>query len=230
MVLKFLLCAVLAALIFPEPSMGETGKYKYFFYFIFVRPDGSYRSPNVLNLCLDKVVCYWGSWSNYREGDYQFMIEDIDARLCTHLIYTFVGLNPNGTIRILDSWLDIDLGGFRRFNALREHNPKAQTLVAIGGWNEGSETYSAVVANPNLRATFIRDAVNFVLHHGFNGFDLDWEYPGQRGGKPEDKENFAILVKEMRTEFDKHDLLLTAAVGATQTAIDISYDVPVLSK
>jgi len=35
-------------------------------------------------------------------------------------------------------------GGFRRFNELRNRNPNFKTLVAIGGWNEGSVRYSQV--------------------------------------------------------------------------------------
>ena len=35
-------------------------------------------------------------------------------------------------------------GGFRRFNELKKRNPNFKTLVAIGGWNEGSVRYSEV--------------------------------------------------------------------------------------
>jgi chitinase len=57
-----------------------------------------------------KVVCYYGSWSTYRPGDGKFEVENIDPNLCTHAIYTFVGLAFDGGIRILDSWNEIDRG------------------------------------------------------------------------------------------------------------------------
>lgn len=41
--------------------------------------------------------------------------------------------------------------------------------------------------DPARRAIFVRSAVEFVRKHEFDGFDLDWEYPGQRGGAPTDR-------------------------------------------
>lgn len=39
------------------------------------------------------MVCYVGTWAVYRPGRGSFTIENIDPTLCTHLIYSFVGLN-----------------------------------------------------------------------------------------------------------------------------------------
>lgn len=150
------------------------------------------------------------------------------------MIYTFVGLNDNGTINILDKWADLpnDGGrdGFNKFNQLRNNNPRTKTLVAIGGWNEGSATYSKVAGDPVLRANFVEAAATFVRKYGFNGLDFDWEYPNQRGGAPEDKENYVQLLKELRKRFDEEGFLLTAAVGAAQTSASKSYIVPEIVK
>lgn len=35
----------------------------------------------------------------------------------------------------------------------------------------------------------------FFRKYNFDGLDLDWEFPGARGGAPYDRENFAQLVK-----------------------------------
>lgn len=56
------------------------------------------------------MMCYVGTWAIYRPGDGKFEFEQIDAKLCTHLVYTFVGLTSDGDISILDSWLDLPSG------------------------------------------------------------------------------------------------------------------------
>ncbi|CAH0550889.1 unnamed protein product [Brassicogethes aeneus] len=179
---------------------------------------------------IDKVVCYYGSWSTYRPGNGKFTTNDIDANLCTHLIYSFVGINTDGSIKILDTGLEEGQGNLAKTTALKKVNPKLKTLVAIGGWSEGSVKYSAVVASPNLRANFIKSALALVKKYGFDGFDLDWEYPAQRGGVAADKANYVQLLKEFRAVWDKEGLILTAAVAASGSSVDISYDVPALSK
>ncbi|PSN37589.1 hypothetical protein C0J52_14524 [Blattella germanica] len=135
-----------------------------------------------------KVVCYYGSWSTYRPGNGKFEVENFNPNLCTHAIYTFVGLTLDGGVRILDSWNEIDREGFKRFNAMRSTNPNLKTIVAIGGWNEGSTSYSTVMNNDALRSAFVQNVVKFVQQYGFDGFDLDWEYPCQRGGASSDKD------------------------------------------
>lgn len=55
-------------------------------------------------------MCYLGSWANYRTGNCRYTIENIDASICTHIIYGFVGINPDASIRIMDAWLDDDSG------------------------------------------------------------------------------------------------------------------------
>jgi len=180
-----------------------------------------------------KVVCYLGSWANYRTGDAKFLIEHIDPHLCTHLIYGFAKL-ANNQIAVYDPYLDLKenwgLGAFARFNGLKNSNPNLSTLIAIGGWNEGSTKYSDMAADPAARATFVKSAIDFCQKYGFDGLDMDWEYPANRGGKPQDKENFITLLKELKEAFEPHGLLLTAAVAAGQNTIDTAYDIPGMNK
>ena len=70
------------------------------------------------------VVCYWGTWANYRPKDGKFTPEDIDATLCTHLIYSFAGLDAEtDAIKPLDPWMDLEegyaLSGYRKATDLK---------------------------------------------------------------------------------------------------------------
>ncbi|XP_008210082.1 probable chitinase 2 [Nasonia vitripennis] len=179
-----------------------------------------------------KVVCYFGSWAVYRPGNGQIDISDIDPTLCTHLIYSFVGLGEDGSVNNLDAWNDLPSGkdSFGRFNALRQNSPDTKTMVAIGGWKEGSAKYSRVAANPNLRKRFVENVVAFVKKYNFDGFDVDWEYPAQRDGSPADKQNYVQLLKELRQRFDQEGLILSAAVGAAEGSASQSYDIAGISK
>lgn len=57
------------------------------------------------------IVCYYASWGIYRPTNGTFKIEFIDPKLCTHLIYSFAGLNLHGMIDSLDTSNDMTLGG-----------------------------------------------------------------------------------------------------------------------
>ena len=50
--------------------------------------------------------------------------------------------------------------------------------MAIGGWNDSAGTkWSTFISSPTLRAAFNTDALEFIQKWGFDGLDLDWEYP-----------------------------------------------------
>ena len=39
------------------------------------------------------VTCYYGEWAAYRQGAAKFEPENIDTKLCTHLVLSFAGLD-----------------------------------------------------------------------------------------------------------------------------------------
>jgi chitinase len=53
------------------------------------------------------------------------------------------------------------------------------------------------------RQAFIQGLMKFMDTYGFDGVDLDWEYPASddRGGVPADRANYVSLLKDMRTAF-----------------------------
>ncbi|CAG0886951.1 unnamed protein product, partial [Cyprideis torosa] len=157
----------------------------------------------------DKIfMCYYGSWAVWRPGNGKFEVTDIDPYLCTHVVYGFAGLAKDGSNKMisLDPYLDLKenwgKGYFSSFNAMKDMASSAES-----------------------RTTFVNSAIDFVERYGFDGLDVDWEYPAFRGGAPEDYENFILLLSELRAAFDLKGKMITAAVSAGAEKIGHSYNV-----
>ena len=100
-------------------------------------------------------------------------------------------------------------------------------LAGLGGWNSGSANFSIMAQDEELRNSFASEVLEFLNLWGFDGIDFDWEYPAQRGGGPDDKENLILLLKALRLALD--DKIIAMAVAATEKSASISYDIPKLA-
>ncbi|XP_022252485.1 probable chitinase 10 [Limulus polyphemus] len=185
-----------------------------------------------------KLVCYYANWAVYRPGLAKFTPDNINPYLCTHLIYAFAGFGKDYELKPFDSYNDIEQGNYRKFVGLKRYNQDLKTMIAIGGWNEGSKRFSKLVADSSTREKFIQSTIRYLRQNRFNGLDLDWEYPGSRDGSSyDDRKGYALLIKELREAFDeesnsrgKERLILSVAVPAGKDYIDNGYDVPEISR
>lgn len=182
-----------------------------------------------------KVVCYFTNWAWYRQGGGKYLPEDIDPDLCSHIVYGFAVLDRDSlTIKPHDTWADFDNHFYERVTAFKKKGIKVS--VAIGGWNDSAgDKYSRLVRDAAARARFIKHVVEFIEKHGFEGLDLDWEYPvcwqvECSKGFADEKEHFASWVRELSEEFRPRGWLLSTAVSPSKTVIDAGYDIPILSK
>ncbi|XP_050003834.1 chitinase-3-like protein 1 isoform X2 [Alexandromys fortis] len=174
-----------------------------------------------------KLVCYYTSWSQYREGDGSCFPDAIDHLLCTHIIYSFANISNNE----IDTWEWNDVTLYGTLNALKTRNPNLKTLLSVGGWNFGSQRFSRIASNSQRRRTFVKSVAPFLRAHGFDGLDLAWLYPGSK-----DKRHLTTLIKELKAEFTKavqpgtEKLLLSAAMSAGKVALDSGYDIAQISQ
>lgn len=83
---------------------------------------------------------YFTNWAQLRPTGAEFYPEDIDPKLCTHVIYAFAKIENLTLANTEQSDLGIDNGPgmFERIMVLKLINPKLKILLAVGGWAQGS--------------------------------------------------------------------------------------------
>lgn len=161
---------------------------------------------------------YYTAWSAYSG----FTPDQIDSSKLTHISYAFANIGPDLTVQM--GYPDIDPQNFQLLNGLKKKNPKLKTLISIGGWT-WSGRFSDAARTDKSRKEFAKSCIAFIKQHGFDGVDIDWEYPVSGGMpsnriRPEDKQNFTLLLKTLREALneqgaaDQRQYLLTIAGGA----------------
>ena len=135
--------------------------------------------------------------------------EDLDLTGLTHINFAFSFFHPS-SFQIMP--MDANAASlYSRFTALKARRPGLQTWLSVGGWSFNDPTntpntrkaFSDMVSSRANRRAFITSLRNFMQTYGFDGLDIDWEYPvaDDRGGRKADFENFPIFLRELRASF-----------------------------
>ncbi|SPP74859.1 endochitinase [Drosophila guanche] len=175
-----------------------------------------------------RIFCQYDLGSFYYKNASQFTFMNIDERLCSYLILTTgVGVNgETGELKRKPDYLIDDDELMSTRHVL--YNGKLDRIVGtIGGWGAESSEFSKLAASSTKRDRFLESVIDFIYEWGFVGVQIDWRYPTQRGGRPQDRKNFITLLKELKIRLDDYGFMLMVAVlGRTDSSTLEYYDIP----
>ena len=145
----------------------------------------------------------------------------IAAGKMTRINYAFFRVRDG----VVASTRPMDGANLAVLRGLKQKNPRLEVVVSVGGGGMGSAGFSEKALTPEGRRRFVDSAVETVERYSLDGIDLDWEYPGYAHAafkvRPEDKQNYTLLLKELRLRFDAEGkrlgrhLVTSSATGAT---------------
>lgn len=149
-----------------------------------------------------KVVGYFPNYALDSESHKNFSIADLQWDKLTHIQYAFAVVNKEtNKIEAGDIKNDIEnkfegqtfyhdgkeikidesLGYYGQFNlmhTLKKMHPDVTVLISTGGWGASDGLWYATQNEAAMR-TFSASAVEFIRKYGFDGIDIDFEYPSE---------------------------------------------------
>eukprot|EP01083_Nonionella_stella_P259126 885056_1 len=195
------------------------------------------------------IGAYFPNWAQYRKAPATYTPTQLGDIIDTInvLYYGFAYFCPNSSM-VQPYWVtqlglcqgkqpfDVvniepkDPQFYQAIVGMKSKNPKLKVIISIGGWNFPSNFFSGMVSDPTSRAHFIKSCQSFMSQYGFDGVDLDWEFPNSpartdqvkitctdfdvtkdAGGQESDGVNFVELVKEMRAAFGTDGIITVAS-------------------
>ncbi|KAI7201665.1 glycoside hydrolase family 18 protein [Hortaea werneckii] len=157
----------------------------------------------------DKIIGYYESWSD-RKSCHKVRPTDLPLDALTHVNYAFAYIDPD-SYEVVTMETSTPGSLFDDTTILKQIKPDLEVWVSIGDWtfsddNTATQPVFGEIAGSSIkRQQFANNLVHFMSQHGFDGVDLDWEYPGapDRGGREQDTDNYVSLLKTLREVFDK---------------------------
>lgn len=117
---------------------------------------------------------YFEAW-NYERACDTMTPSDINVNPWTHMFYSFAGIDTGDST--IETVYDLDDIYIEQMNDLKKKKPSLKTFISVGGWDLGGEPFSDMVRFSGLRKSFIDSVISFMDDRGFDGIDIDWEYP-----------------------------------------------------
>lgn len=146
-----------------------------------------------------KVVGYFPEWGVYEAHDH-FTPDKIAYDTVTHLNYAFGVLDKdaNGVwnVKVNDPHAAFVVGGGALPGIISAAEGEGvDVLASFGGWNNSQDgQFEAATATPKKAEHLAQSMVDFMTEYGFDGVDVDWEYPTTE----QSAKQFTTLIKSLR--------------------------------
>ena len=143
-----------------------------------------------------RLVADYGYWSRTQVPPYS--AAQIPFSKLTHINHAGVGFNADGSLTVPagpDGFLEPAL-------IVKAHAAGVKVLLLLGGDFTGLETTSGGLA------TLLANLQTFIHTNGYDGLDIDWEYPAS----PLDTQTFNALMTGLRNTFPSPTYLLSADI------------------
>ena len=184
-----------------------------------------------------RIIGYFTSWRTGQNGLPSYLAKDLPWDKLTHINYAFASVNPTTHVIQVDNtatamtWPGVPgaemdpqfnyQGHFNHISSLKKQYPDVKTLISVGGWAETTGFYSMTTelatCGVNFQGidAFNASAVAFIRQYGFDGVDIDYEYPSSMkdSGNPIDfavsnkcraqlMGNYKVFMKKLKAALD----------------------------
>ena len=142
------------------------------------------------------IGAYFPNWAQYRPAPATFTPTQMEPIIDTLNVvwYGFAYFCPNSSM-VQPYWVtqlnlcqgkepfDVvsiepkDPQFYQELIGYKSRNRKLKVVLSIGGWNFPSNFWSGMASDSSSRSKFIASAKAFMDQYGFDGIDIDWEFP-----------------------------------------------------
>lgn len=198
-----------------------------------------------------QLGAYFVEWGVYQRD---YVPADIPADLVNTIYYAFVSpsdVEGDGLYEcaVYDGQAAIDepikrlvpgtskaagenLGMINQLAVLKRVHPELRIMMSVGGAGD-SDNFPRISSNSDQRKHFAESCVEFMKNAGFDGIDIDWEFPA-----PADRDDYTALLQSFRDALDNYGTqtgqsyplsIAAPAYEESIAAIDVAGIAPIIS-